>query len=71
MVAWYIVKTNKFKKKIEALEKEIQELNENNELEEENTRLYNNYEERIKEMSQNALDNNYLWDSQQKTIGEL
>lgn len=60
-----MIEKNNLNNEIVALKKEVKELNERN------TRQYNSYKERIRDMSHNALENSYMQDSQQKRIEEL
>lgn len=65
VVRRFIVKKNNFNKRIKALEKEIEELNtKNTKFEGENSYMYNNYEERVGEMSKTTLESNYVRDLQ-------
>lgn len=60
-----ITKKNDFKKKIKALEKEVDELNKKNtELEGDNRCMYNSYEERISNMTNNMHEAVYTRDVQ-------
>lgn len=68
-VGRYIVKKNELNKKIKALEKQIEDLNtKNTEFNEENSCIYNNHEERITDMLENAWESIYIQHAQQKRI---
>lgn len=62
---WYITEKNGFKKKIKALEKKVEELNKKNtKMEGVNCYMYDSYEERISNITNNMREAVYMWDVQ-------